>query len=193
MATNKTELLIDKQASCTIIQLDKLGFEKADTMRLKTSRLRIRPLHETDWQEMKNIFIDFNNSQYAVYDRPLPTEDEEIKTLIKRFAESNLFFVVFPKETNDMLGYVCFHKVGDRYDLGYCFHSVYHSKGYAYESAQALIDYFAKEYGVTKFTAGTAIDNIPSCKLLAKLGFACVSTEKVSFHNGFSFKVAILS
>ena len=88
-------------------------------MRLETSRLYIRRLHETDWQEMKNIFIDFNNSQYAVYDMPLPTKDEEAKALTKRFADSNLFFVVFRKESSDLLGYVCFHKDGDHYDLGY--------------------------------------------------------------------------
>lgn len=111
-------------------------------MILETSRLYIRSLCETDWQEMKNIFIDFNNSKYAVYDMPLPTEDEEIKALIKKFVENNMFFTVFLKESRDMIGYVCFHKDGDTYDLGYCFHSVYHSNGYAYESTKALIEYY---------------------------------------------------
>ena len=138
-------------------------------MILETSRLYIRSLCETDWQEMKNIFIDFNNSKYAVYDMPLPTEDEEIKALIKKFVESNMFFTVFLKESSDMIGYVCFHKDGDTYDLGYCFHSLYHSKGYAYESTKVLIEYFVDEYGATGFTAGTAIDNTPSCRLLEKL------------------------
>lgn len=73
-------------------------------MILETSRLYIRSLCETDWQEMKNIFIDFNNSKYAVYDMPLPTEDEEIKALIKMFVESNMFFTVFLKESRDMIG-----------------------------------------------------------------------------------------
>lgn len=81
-------------------------------MRLETTRLYIRRLHETDWQEMKNIFTDFNNSRYAIYDMPLPTEDKEVQSLTKRFAESNLFFAVFLKESRDMLGYVCFHKEG---------------------------------------------------------------------------------
>lgn len=157
-------------------------------MRLETNRLRIRRLHEADWREMKNIFTDFNNSRYAVYDRPLPTEDEEAKALTKRFSESNLFFAVFQKESDEMLGYVCFHKNGDSYDLGYCFRSAYHSKGYAYESTKALVEYFVNEYGVTNFTAGTAVDNIPSCRLLDKLGFTCVSTEFVSFDNAFSFQ-----
>lgn len=157
-------------------------------MRLETSRLCIRRLHETDWQEIKNIFTDFNNSRYAVYDMALPTKEKEIRTLTKRFAESNLFFVVFLKGSSDMLGYVCFHKEGENYDLGYCFHSAYHSKGYAYESAKALIEYFVKEYDAKNFTAGTAIDNIPSCRLLEKLGFVCASTETVSFDNAFSFQ-----
>lgn len=111
-------------------------------MIVETSRLYIRSLCETDWQEMKNIFIDFNNSKYAVYDMPLPTEDEEIKALIKK---SNMFFTVFLKESRDMIGYVCFHKDGDTYDLGYCFHSVYHSNGYAFESTKALIEYFVDD------------------------------------------------
>lgn len=157
-------------------------------MRLETSRLYIRRLLETDWREMKTIFTDFNNSQYAVYDAPLPTEEKEVRALTGKFAESNMFFAVFQKGASDMLGYVCFHKEGDNYDLGYCFHSAYHSKGYAYESTKALIEFFVAECGAAGFTAGTAIDNIPSCRLLEKLGFVCVSTETVSFDNVFSFQ-----
>lgn len=125
-------------------------------MILETDRLYIRNLDETDWQEMKKIFIDFNSSKYSVYDMPLPIKDEEIKALTKRFAESDLFFAVFFKELGDMLGYVCFHRNGDKYDLGYCFHSAYHSNGYAYESTKALIEYFISERGAIGFTAGTA-------------------------------------
>lgn len=118
---------------------------------------------------------------------PLPTEDDEARALVKKFADSNLFFAVFLKESKVMIGYVCFHKDGDKYDLGYCFHSAYHAKGYAYESTNALVKYFADEYGAAVFTAGTAIDNIPSCRLLKKLGFVCTATETVSFDNVFSF------
>lgn len=157
-------------------------------MKLETRRLFIRHLNESDWQTMKSIFVDFNSSKYAVYDMPLPTGDDEAKALTKKFAGSDLFFAVFLKKSNDMIGYVCFHKDGDTYDLGYCFHSAYHSNGYAYESTSALVKHFADERGATNFTAGTAIDNIPSCKLLEKLGFACASTEAVSFDNVFSFQ-----
>lgn len=157
-------------------------------MKIETSRLYIRSLYEADWQDMKRIFIDFNKSPYAVYDMPLPTSDEESKALTKKFADSKLFFAVRLKKSNEFLGYVCFHKDGDSYDLGYCFHSAYHSNGYAYESAKALIEYFVLNHGVTRFTAGTAIANKPSCRLLEKLGFICESTETVSFENTFSFQ-----
>lgn len=157
-------------------------------MRLETDRLYIRTLTEADWREMKNIFVDFHNSRYSVYDLPFPTDDEGAKELTKGFAVNNLFFAVFLKESKDMLGYVCFHNDGDTYDLGYCFHSAYHLKGYAYEATKTLIEYFTNEHGVTHFTAGTAIDNMPSCRLLEKLGFVCVSTQTVSFNGDFSFQ-----
>ena len=157
-------------------------------MELKTLRLYICNLREEDWPKMKNIFIDFNHSKYAAYDRPLPIDDKEVEALTKQFAESNLFFAVHLPDNNQMIGYVCFHKDAEKYDIGYCFHSSVHSNGYAYESTKALIDYFAQEYNASVFTAGTAIDNTPSCKLLEKLGFECVSTEYMSFKEDFSFQ-----
>lgn len=157
-------------------------------MEIRTNRLYIRNLHESDWIEMKNIFIDFNKSKYVIYDRPLPSDEEGAKALTKRFADNPLFFVVYTSDKNEMIGYVCFHKDKDKYDVGYCFHSSYQSKGYAYESTKALMEYISKTYGATEFTAGTAMDNIPSRKLLERLGFICVSTEKVSFDDKFSFQ-----
>ena len=155
-------------------------------MQLKTDRLYIRNLCENDWPEMKKIWLDFNHSEYAVYDMPLPTEDAEVRALTKRFADSNLFFAVFLSDK--MIGYMGFHKVEDKFDLGYCFHSAYHHNGYAYESAKALIEYFIKEYNATGFTAGTSMDNQPSCELLKKLGFLCTSIETISFDGEFSFQ-----
>ena len=97
-------------------------------MDIKTSRLHIRDLYESDWPEMKNIFVDFNQSKYAAFDRPLPKDDSESKSLTKQFADSGLFFAVHLLENNKMIGYICFHKNGDTLDLGYCFHSASCSK-----------------------------------------------------------------
>ena len=157
-------------------------------MEIETSRLHICDLYETDWAEMKDIFVDFNQSKYAAFDRPLPKDDDESKSLTKQFCDSGLFFAVHLLENNKMIGYVCFHKTGDALDLGYCFHSAYHSNGYAYESALTVIQYLAKEHHAVSFTAATAIENTPSCRLLERLGFAHISSEKVSFDGKFSFQ-----
>ena len=67
--------------------------------------------------------------------------------------------------------------------MGFCFHSDYHGKGFAFEACSALMEYIAKERNVTVFTAGTALKNTPSCKLLGKLGFVLKDTETLSFHK----------
>lgn len=112
---------------------------------------------------------------------PLPVEDEKIKEMTKQFSEARLFFSVMLEEV--MIGYVCFHEDNKNYDLGYCFHSDYHGKGYAYEACFAAMEHISKTRDVKAFTAGTALKNVPSCKLLEKLGFVLMQTEMLSFHK----------
>ncbi|MBQ8356569.1 MAG: GNAT family N-acetyltransferase [Clostridia bacterium] len=148
---------------------------------IDTDRLHIRKLVPDDWREMQNIAMDFRRSEYAVYDMPLPVEEESIKALTAQLAASGLFFAVLREGV--VIGYVCFHREGDSYDLGFCFHSNYHGKGYAFEACFTLMKYMAKTRPVAAFTAGTALENIPSCRLLRKLGFTLQKTERLSFHK----------
>lgn len=152
-------------------------------MERKTERLWIRNLRGDDWMQMKRIFEDFTQSRYAIYDAPFPETEQAVKALTERFAESGLFFGVFLPDEPEMIGYVCFHEQDEGYDLGYCFHSSVHGRGYAYEAVSAMLDDLAAERSVWCFTAGTALENGPSCALLKKLGFVCRSTEKLAFHK----------
>lgn len=40
-------------------------------MLLRTERLTIRPIAADDWRSIKDIWVDFNASEYAQYDMPL--------------------------------------------------------------------------------------------------------------------------
>ena len=122
---------------------------------INTNRLFIRELVSEDWRDMQRLAADFRKSEYAVYDMPMPIDDMKIKSLTKQFAESHLFFAVILEEI--MIGYVCFHENNGIYDLGYCFHSCYQSKGYASEACSALIKHIEKTTDVTAFTAGTSV------------------------------------
>lgn len=91
-----------------------------------------------------------------------------------------MFFSVCLGE--EMIGYADFHKTADGYELGYCFDSAYHGQGYANESLSALMDQLS-DGRRTRFTAGTALKNVPSVRLLESLGFEKVGEEQVSFYK----------
>lgn len=156
-----------------------------ENMLLKTERLHIRPVTEEDWQSIKAIRDDFSSSVYAQYDRPFSTEESNIRARVLKWANANsgiehMFFAVCLQEK--VIGYVAFNLTGDEYEIGYCFHSDFYGKGYAKESHIALFNYL-RTLGITRFSAGTAMNNLPSVRLLKSLGFELVGTESVSFYK----------
>lgn len=151
---------------------------------LKTERLTVRPIKENDWRSIQEIWADFNASRFAQYDMPHMTDDADVQARIAKWASvsgtDHMFFAVCLAER--MIGYIVLHIRENSHEIGYCFHSAYHGKGYAKESHIALFDYM-RTLGITKFSAGTAIRNEPSVKLLTSLGFKLVGREKVSFYK----------
>lgn len=152
---------------------------------IQTDRLTIRPIVGEDWKSIQEIWQDFSTSPFYQYDRPHALQDEKVQAQIYRWAEANrgiehMFFATC--QENTVIGYIAFNRRENGYELGYCFHSAYHGKGYAKESHLALFPYLHK-LGVQRLTAGTALANTPSIALLAALGFRCIGTEKVSFYQ----------
>ncbi|MDT4897201.1 MAG: hypothetical protein QOH25_2278 [Acidobacteriota bacterium] len=56
-------------------------------------------------------------------------------------------------------------------DLGFAFLPEFRGKGYAYESALAVMAYGKRAFGLNRLAAITSPDNYGSAKLLEKLGF----------------------
>ena len=154
-------------------------------MLLKTERLIIRHIEPNDWKSIKEIWTDFNNSPFSQYDMPHNTDNEDVKKRISKWANASsgfehIFFAVCLD--NVVIGFFSFNIRKDSHEIGYCFHSKYQGKGYAKESLEALIKYLT-EIGIKKFSAGTAINNIPSVSLLKSLDFILTGTEKISFYK----------
>lgn len=152
---------------------------------IQTSSLTIRRVKTSDWKDVKEIWAKVAKTEYAQYDNPKDTSDEAVEKRIKKwdsFSDSNehMFFAVCHERK--VIGYVAFNKRDTGYEIGYCFNPDYHRKGYAKESITKLINELHKK-GINHFTAGTAINNIPSVKLLYSLNFKLVSTEQVSFYK----------
>ena len=155
-------------------------------MLLQTDRLTVRPVEASDWKAMQAIWLDFSKSPYACFDRPHSTEDADIRPRIERWAQAvqtgldHLFFSVCLEA--QVIGYISANIRPDGYELGYCFHSDFQGKGYAFESLLAVIDYL-KTLEIRKVIVGTALENTPSVALLSRLGFQLTATEQVSFYK----------
>ena len=55
-------------------------------------------------------------------------------------------------------------------ELGYAFHPDHHGKGYATEAGAAVLEIAFASLGVRRVTAGVFADNVPSWRLLERLG-----------------------
>lgn len=154
-------------------------------MQLKTERLLIRRVTEDDWKGLQRIWKDFSASEYAQYDMPHATDDDDVRARVCKWARfhnsmEHMFFAICLGDT--VIGYIAFNSREDSYEIGYCFHSDYHGMGYARESHRALFDYL-RTLGIAKFTVGTGLSNTPSVALLKALGFELIGTENVSFYK----------
>lgn len=155
-------------------------------MMLKTERLIIRRIAEDDWRAVKAIWESEKQSPYAQYDRPNDTEEGAVRKRIAKWAAfssstEHMFFAVCLQAT--VIGYIAFNIRDHGYEVGYCFHSDYHRKGYARESLSALVKHIQAQGATVRLSAGTALHNLPSVRLLTSLGFKQIGTEQVSFYQ----------
>ncbi len=154
-------------------------------MKLQTPRLTLRYVLSSDWPALQGIWADFKTSPYACFDCPHPIDAPSVKARIARWAEASagedhLFFAAVLGE--EVIGYISFNRRETGFEVGYCFHSSYHGQGYAKEALSALMEEM-KSRGVSRLTAGTALENTPAVALLTSVGFRQIATEQVSFYQ----------
>lgn len=155
-------------------------------MQIRTDRLLIRPIAAEDWFSVREIWAELAPLPMAQYDKPHNLDADNVRTRIARWADftaagtEHMFFAVCLDDA--VIGYVAFNQHENGHEIGYSFHPAHHGKGYAKEALAALLSHL-RGCGFTRFSAGTALNNIPSVKLLMGLGFKLVGTEKVSFYK----------
>ncbi len=153
---------------------------------MKTERLEIRRIKAEDWKAIQEIWKDESLSPYAQFDNIKEIDDQSVENRIARWAteadrDEHIFLAVCLNYT--VIGFISANMIkNESYEIGYCFHSDYHGKGYAKESLSAAFNYL-KERGAKHLMAGTALENTPSIRLLKALGFIQTGTEKVSFYK----------
>ena len=151
----------------------------------ETERLVLKPTSEED---AEFIFELLNTPKWIKYigDRNIKTVENakdyiKIKMLpqLKRLGYSN--YTLIRKSDNHKIG-TCglYDRDGlEGIDIGFAFLPEYERNGYAFESANKLMNAAFNEFEITKINAITVKDNISSQKLLEKLGLKLNGTTKL--------------
>ena len=160
-------------------------------MILKTQRLVLKPIFESDLNTLHRIFTDSYVRRYLCDGEiwSLQQVEEMLAENQKLFAEKKfgLWFV----ETNtdrEIIGFVglwYFFEEGQP-QLVYALLPTATKKGYATEAATKIIQYGFNELGFEYVVASCDSPNIESCKLAARLGMRQVE-ERVVHENPILF------
>lgn len=141
---------------------------------LETKRLLLRNICPED----AAIMFDYRNNEIcACYQRGQTKDLDGIKALTERrrhdtlTTTDNAMVAVALKETNEMVGEIVVMPNDDCFSLGYTFHYAHHRNGYAFEALSCLIEYLHALQPDWEFISFTETENVPSQKLLLKLGY----------------------
>ena len=152
---------------------------------LETPRLQLREFTEDDADYMlrqlnEPSFIENiadrgvrDTAQAAAYLRNGP---------IASYATSGFgFWAVIEKSTGDIIGMCGLVKrpILDDADLGYAFLPEYFGKGFAFEACSACLSGSTQDFGLPRLLAIVNPSNMPSRRLLEKLGFGLQELREV--------------
>lgn len=150
-----------------------------------TERLTIRPFADSDLDDLTALIRDKMMSEYAPYDTQWPTDDASMRGILTYYMGEEFWSwcAVELKATGCIIGFVCAGRADNdtTRGFGYTIRSDHQNNGYAYEACSALMEHCIENLGTQRFTAGTADCNIPSVKLLQKLGFSKFKSFEASF------------
>ena len=157
---------------------------------IETERLILRNFAAGDGPALLKMIVQYQASPYAKYDHQWPADPEKIKGAAKWFADGDAYLAVCLKETRVFIGFVCLNPVKreepcgmKEYDTGYIFDFDFHGKGYATEACNAVLSYAFESLNADRVITGTAEKNVPSCKLLEKIGLSVVGRGMISFQT----------
>ncbi len=138
---------------------------------IQTPRLIIRPFQE---QDCNSLFEYLSDPGIYKYEPGEPITMDEARKLTLERSKSTIFWAVELRDTQKMVGHLYFQQTEPleflTWELGYIFNPRYQNKGYATESATALIRYGFDHWGIHRVIAHCNPENIASWKVLEKIG-----------------------
>jgi RimJ/RimL family protein N-acetyltransferase len=144
---------------------------------IETQRLRIRRLTEEDIPNLLSYRNDPNVARYQSWEH---IDEQEARALIRDMEDVEpgmrgvyFQFAIALRTSDEIIGDAMLFVTADDNrlgEIGYSFARAHQGKGYAIESLHALLDYAFKELDLHRVTALVDTRNIPSIRLLERLG-----------------------
>ena len=164
---------------------------------LESDRLKFRQI---TLQDSEILFaIRTNNNVMRFMDTEGMKSISESENLITSIADSfragsSISWGIVEKSTDIFIGYFGFWRIDTKHcrgEIGYALHPDYWGKGYMQETATKLIEFGFKKLHLHSIEANVNPDNLPSIKLLEKIGFKkeAYFRENFLFNNEFKDSV----
>ncbi|MEL6836511.1 MAG: GNAT family protein [Bacteroidota bacterium] len=156
----------------------------------ETSRLLLRPVVLTDKKAMFAYRSDAQANQYQGW---VPKSMEEVASFIQKqpqtfnLPDSWFQLAIVHQESERMIGDLGVHFTGSQnkqVEVGFTLDKDYQGQGYAREAVTRLIDYLFGELGKHRITASIDPKNLPSIKLVERLGLR----KEAHFKESLYFK-----
>lgn len=144
------------------------------SLRLHTDRLILRPTERTDAPRLTAIQSNWKVTRMLRL-APWPADADVMASWLSEHADewrTGTAYRFAVTEGDDLIGVVDLDGIGEGTgDLGYWYDEPWWGGGYATEAAQAVVRFALRDLGLASLTAGHAIDNPASGRVLEKLGF----------------------
>lgn len=171
---------------------------------LRTARLRLRRFNHAD---LPTFLAYRNDLETGYYDGREPVTPEaatkfmdEMRTIEPGMPGEWFQIAIELESTGTHIGDIGFRarsSAPQQAEIGYRLARLYHGQGYAQEAVSAVLDYAFTVLGVHRITATVDTQNLPSIRLLERLGFRREGHFKQSYwlydHWTDDFLYALLS
>ncbi|MBO5093140.1 MAG: GNAT family N-acetyltransferase [Lachnospiraceae bacterium] len=140
----------------------------------ETERCRLREMTAADTDRLYEIYADTEITRYM---EPLFEERDKERRYIEDYRKYVYEFygygmwVIEEKASGQVIGRAGIEAKEETLELGYMVALPWQGKGIAYEACGAVLEYVRREIGSVSVTARTSPANLPSIRLLEKLGF----------------------
>lgn len=145
---------------------------------LRTSRLQLRPLQESELAAFAAYRSDPEVARYQSWSAPYSLEQARVFLKDMNRAQpgtpGHWFQLAIERQTQPgLIGDCAFQVLQDderQAQIGYTLARPFQKQGYAAEAVRALLDFLFSEYGLHRITAVCDALNVPSARLLERIG-----------------------